>query len=829
MRFWAVGIVSSLAIAACAAPEAEQLPAVQISGQSGVRMGQTLTLTATTIEGTDTGYSWVSADPSIATVEPTGTQVTVTPVAPGETTITVTGDDSGLSGEHNVVVIALDAPDVIVPDATEDADTSVPDTIADVEPDMGPDVGPDVTVDAGPDIPAVQVPYYDLWLQSGHADRSAEPFNHWNEEDPAVVPTTCAKCHSTPGFRDFIGDDGSAVGVVDAPAPIGTTVECEACHNPTTLTLDSVVFPSGVEVTGLGPEARCMTCHQGRASTDSVDEAIANAGVTDPNEVSDKLNFLNIHYYAAGATLEAGVARGGYQYEGKVYDHRFRHVPDRDTCVECHNPHSLEVRLDECKTCHLNVVDKEDLKDIRMISSAGVDYDGDGNLSEGMWFELDGLRARLLQAIQAYSTSQGQPAICYAEASYPYWFKDTDGDGSCSASEASFANAYKSWSPRILKATYNFQVSLKDPGAFAHNAKYIIQVMYDSIVDLNEGITPKLDISKLQRQDPGHFNGASEAARHWDEDEAVSASCSKCHGASEGFRFYLEYGVGLEVKETANGLDCATCHDSFDGTFDLVEVGSVTFPSGKTVDVADKSDSSNLCATCHSGRESAATIDASIASGKYSFRNVHYLPAGATKMGTEAHVGYEYDAAAGTYAGPWTTHPGGNDCINCHKPAGTNHSFDVQDVFGDCKQCHTAANNIFDIRGMSHAGDYDGDGSNTESLAKEIEGMAEALLLQMQAVATSTSNPLCYSGDSYPYWFKDTDSSGGLCDAPAETASSNGYKAWTPALMKAAHNYQISVKEPGAWAHNFNYMGQLLYDSFVDMGGDPVAEGLERP
>ena len=55
----------------------------------------------------------------------------------------------------------------------------------------------------------------------------------------------------------------------------------------------------------------------------------------------------------------------------------------------------------------------------------------------------------------------------------------------------------------------------------------------------------------------------------------------------------------------------------------------------------------------------------------------------------------------------------------------------------------------------------------------------------------------------------------------------NRFTAWTPALMKAAHNFQISLKEPGAWAHNFDYMAQLLYDSAVDLSG--AGQGMRRP
>src|SRR5690606_24698179 len=101
----------------------------------------------------------------------------------------------------------------------------------------------EVPVETGP---SVAIPFYDEWANSPHNDTEGEPFNHWNEEDPPEVPTDCAKCHSTPGYMDHLGADGSTAGVVDAPAPIGTTIQCVACHNEVTLTKTSVVFPSGI-------------------------------------------------------------------------------------------------------------------------------------------------------------------------------------------------------------------------------------------------------------------------------------------------------------------------------------------------------------------------------------------------------------------------------------------------------------------------------------------------------------------------------------------------------------------------------------------------------
>ncbi len=116
----------------------------------------------------------------------------------------------------------------------------------------------------------VESPFYDEWLYSPHNDSTAEAFRHWDED--GEIQESCAKCHSTPGYLDFLGADGSEEGVVNQPAELGTTVECVACHNDVTLHKTSVEFPSGVTIEDLGDESRCMECHQGRESGPDVDE-----------------------------------------------------------------------------------------------------------------------------------------------------------------------------------------------------------------------------------------------------------------------------------------------------------------------------------------------------------------------------------------------------------------------------------------------------------------------------------------------------------------------------------------------------------------------------
>jgi hypothetical protein len=833
---------------------------VSITGGHSVSVGQTLALAADTAGGADSDYAWQVDRPEIATVDANGV---VTGLAPGEAVVTARGGSTEATGSHAVVVLqavvvvsgstVLEVGATAALAATTVGGTDDSYTWTTTDPEIatvdgqgmvrGRADGEVMLTATGANTGAsgslrlavtTSVPNYQAWLASGHADHTAEAFRHWDEEEPAEVPAECARCHSPSGFRDYIGEDGSDPGSVEVAAPTGAVIGCDTCHNAKAEALTSVVFPSGVEIDGLGPEARCMTCHQGRAATDTVAADIAAAGVAD-DEISPMLHFVNIHYYAAGATINAGRVRGGYQYAtelGAVYDWRFRHAPGLETCTGCHDPHSLEVRVETCAGCHQGVAAVEDLKNIRMLASEASDYDGDGDLAEGIYFEVQGLRALLLGAIRTYAQDRSLGAICYSPDVYPYFFIDNspgDDNGQCSAEESAYANRFVSWTPRLLKAAYNFQVASKDPGGFAHNAKYLIQLMYDSVADLNRGMSAPIDLTAMDRNDPGHFDGASEAARNWDEDDEVSANCSKCHGGSEGFRFFLDFGVGRSVEEQDNGLDCATCHEDLSSSYETVAVAKVLYPSGISIGFPDTE--SNMCATCHSGRESKTTIDAAIASGARRFLNIHYLPAAAVKQGVAARVGYEYTGQ--TYAGNWV-HAPGDACTFCHDPLASRHSFDVRDNFGKCTAlCHTQATEPADIRGNPffagalHALDYDGDGSDTERLTDEVADIEAALLAEMQAAAVAGGSSLCYDSSAYPYFFKDTNGSG-TCD-PDERTNANRFSAWTPALMKAAHNFQIAQKEHGAWAHNFDYTVQLLIDSIVDLGGAEAAAGFTRP
>lgn len=665
----------------------------------------------------------------------------------------------------------------------------------------------------------VTIPFLEEWSASPHADFASEAFIHWNEEDPAEIPENCAKCHSTPGHLDYLGADGSEAGVVDSPAITGTVVECVACHNDVNLTKTSVVMPSGIELTGLGDEARCAECHQGRESKVSVDAFIEEAAVADADTVSDKLGFRNIHYYAAAVTKYGTLAKGGYEYEGNTYDAKFAHVDEFDSCIECHNSHTLEVKVEACADCHEDVAAVEDLRDVRMEGSE-VDYDGDGDMEEGMYYELEGVREVLYAAIQAYAGEVSGAAIAYEPASHPYFFLDTNENGTADPDEANGDNRYNAWTARLLKAAYNYQTSLKDPGAYAHGGKYIIQLMYDAIADLNTKLAEPIDATTLRRIDNGHFAGSEEAFRHWDSEGVVPGGCAKCH-SSGGLPMFLKEATVIS-QEPSNGLQCTTCHNDLE-EYTRYEIENVKFPSGAVLTAEDEN--SNLCLNCHQGRESTVSMnkligdtEADTVSESLRFLNIHYFAAGATRFGTEAKGAYEYEGQE--YAG-FYDHSDANSCTDCHGA----HSLQVD--WESCTECHEEVQSEEDITVVRYYNDdWDGDGDTEEGVADEIATMQEALYAAMQAYATETvGTGIVYESHSHPYFFIDANGNGTADED--EVNGDNRFNTWSPRLLRAAYNYQYVQKDPGAFTHNSPYILQVLYDSIADVGGDVSA--MTRP
>jgi hypothetical protein len=678
--------------------------------------------------------------------------------------------------------------------------------------------------------PAMVAPHEDEWKASPHNDATAAAFTDWNDSADKMVPAGCAQCHSTTGYIDYVGGDGSAAGKVDQPAPIGTTVTCDACHNAAAAALTSVTFPSGAVISGLGAEARCMVCHQGRTSGATVDAQVAKFKVEDPDRVpmpitsgdtTTSFGFINIHYAAAAATMYGSEAHAGYEYPGKAYDVKFDHTEGYDTCVACHDSHTTQVKVEQCAMCHTNVKTVEDLKNVREYGSSS-DYDGDGNVTEGMADEIKGLQDSLYATIQNYAKEFQGSGLLYDPATYPYWFNDRDGDGKPDQTDKGANQSYNTWTPRLLKAAYNLQMSVKDPGAFAHGNKYIVELLYDSIEDLNaSAMVTKTDVSKMHREDAGHFAGDSAAFRHWDGEEmTVAAGCAKCHAAG-GLPQFIKDGTNVSMP-ASNGFQCSTCHDEANWPANY-KVADVTFPSGAKVTFGDGA-AANICLECHQGRESNASVAKALAGKpantvdpKISFRNVHYFAAGATLFGHDVQGMVEY---GGEYVGKFAHTNGLDTCTSCHD------AHALAPKLETCVSCHPGADTADKIRAASDTTDWNGNSDTTEGIKAEVDAFAVRLYQAMQTYATTKSKGILYDGAAYPYFFLDANGDGkpDVDDKGASIAYSGNF---TPELAKAAYNYQYYQKDPGAAMHNAKYVMQVLFDTIKDLGGD--TKGLTRP
>lgn len=670
-----------------------------------------------------------------------------------------------------------------------------------------------------PDITA-DLPFFERWLGSPHADPTSPAFSYWNDLEPSLIPKGCAKCHSRTGFEDFLGVDGTPAGQVDRPHPVGTVIDCVACHNDAFTNKTTVTMPSGIELHAAADETRCAECHQGRQSAMGIDAMIQNAGAS-LDTVSDALDFGRTHNNPGVALKYGTAAKGGYEYAGKAYDSEFTHVPGYRTCTECHDAFSMAVRVEECQTCHTEVKTAADLVKIRMAGSA-VDYNGNGNVDEGIFAEIASLQAMLYQNIQTYAREVSGHPLVHTPDTYPYFFNDLNQNGKLEASEAAYDNRFRDWTPRLLRAAYNYEASLRDPGAYAHNPKYVIQLLYDATASLNQAVWEQIDMSLLHRIDTGHFAGSEETFRRWDAEGEVPRLCAKCHSA-QGLPTFLANGVNTS-QPPSNGFDCNTCHDDLT-TYSLYQIKSVVFPSGAVLDSGYVE--TNLCMSCHQGRYAIAGLTKLIGNtapddplAPTFFVDSHRFSAAATRYGSEAKPAYEYPGKS--YKG-FNDHGYGyfNQCTDCHRT----HALEVR--ANDCVNCHEEIERgaaLRDIRFLP--GDFDGDGDETEGIYHEIETLQKLLYAEMRRYAAETiGKPIVYVPTGYPYFFFDLDGDG----APdrREITAENAYNAWTPRLLRAAFDYQYASGDAGAFAHNSQYIIQTLYDSIEDLGGDVTA--LLRP
>lgn len=317
------------------------------------------------------------------------------------------------------------------------------------------------------------------WARSGHANIHSESFAHWN--DTGEIPPVCSTCHSGAGFRSLYGFDGSTPGLPQSPIPVGGVVDCDTCHHPGLPSVTEIRLPSGTQHPVVGAEAACMTCHQGRASTATIERAVAESL---EDEVNSELSFINPHYAVAAASLLGGSGALGYQYPGKDYQQRFFHARPVSTCVGCHEPHNLTVAEDTCTTCH-------ESGDSRAIRISRQSFDGSGDLEQGIYADISANRERLFALLTEYAREIAGTALVYDGNRHPYFFADHNGDGLPDQRDGAPV-PYTNWTPRLLKAAYNWKFVGADAGIHVHNPHYALQLIHDSAEDVSLGLGRQL-------------------------------------------------------------------------------------------------------------------------------------------------------------------------------------------------------------------------------------------------------------------------------------------------------------------------------------------------
>lgn len=675
----------------------------------------------------------------------------------------------------------------------------------------------------------------------------------------AALQQGCAQCH------DPIGDGPSLESLIDpanVPADGLAAVTCEACHG------------AGGQHYGVGPV---------------------------PNPTPDYTTCGNCHATLPADHLTYHPEANNIVTDFEASRHQVGSLRNRNVCVKCHSDEgakqyvaiddstrlfTLAVPVDpaskiQCRTCH-NAHNPEELLEAAT-SSASAEYRTCTNCHQahnatvGTALSYPPGTTVTATSDGASDTNGGQ--LIYHAARYERVITDTHYDDPTTPAAVE-GYTMSSASERVCRDCHN-----------VHSADLSINLQWAESAHGGEILTVKETAAAGQANDSLAQTIAAKAAftddasgapawTHYDWDASSRQSCQRCH-TSTGLVNFMAAAATQSDSDPANNITytpannnfshlvgwsknattgaitssgqnemlyCWACHSNNAGA--LRNPGPITeiyegTPSVPLVTVTYPDiDGSNICMSCHLGRETGEVLKTKTQSSysNLGFVNSHYLSAGGQLFAT---TGYEFTGrnynnvsffAHDKLGTADQANTGSNGpCVSCHMSATEKHLFlPVEtDATGQvtaitasvCNNCHF---------GLSPA--------EVNNWKNGYDASLEALQAAMAAKGIHFYN-------SHPYFFtapfNPAYTETGACtdNLPVKnwltggtsTFTWDGVSACVSAVdvtgtadtgmdnMGAAFNLNLLLHDPGGFAHNKYYVKGLIWDS-LDWINDGVLD-----
>lgn len=710
------------------------------------------------------------------------------------------------------------------------------------------------------------------WLNGKHANLNASPVSSIAEWSVG----SCATCHDTGAdgttAASFIFDAGLDNFTASTSRPM---VGCESCHG------------AGGNHYGVGPveynrpgPAVCKTCHDASSSHATVASRTAPTygkewnGVYTDYSTGAHASSLATSVFASGSTttVMAKCSRCHTDEGAKYYLPKWSGAESGSSSYAELNtymtskPDVPSASAVQCRTCHDGhntgrLIGRAGAEAIVSVSGAATVL---SNITGGAWSEEFATCNSCHQLLKADGTTNSSS------------FHDPVVN-----SDTTVAPADKS---RIISDTHVATAGYWGAAGSSANTTAPITgypITPSSARACGNCHNPHSANVTINRQWHASLHGGaspSDPWSHYDWSQANRAACQRCHSTTGLVGFLTAYtaaggsagvasltatqlgnlynrgntaGTGTYITAPAINtwkpemLQCQGCHTDNKGT--LRDPGPFTSPyyygdtspetwDGTLADQVTFPDvkGSNICITCHVGRESGGSIMARTAtwSSGTSFTNSHYLTAGGVVFKS---IGFHYYSVSPNYDNPSyyqhdkiglaaSNNVGGSNgpCVGCHMTATANSttnygSHRFQPVTKNGSGVITEINTT--VCATCHSGSYSMTAAEMETQNEELQAaltVAEELMF---------NKGYCFNKASNPYWFT-PGASFPTCTSTSKTSWATSAQLTADAsfgkkTMGAAFNINMIAHDPGAYAHNRFYVKRLLYDS-IDWMDDYV-------